>query len=90
VKLWTQSVVIKVIGGTLTAKGAAMATEAQYQLFEALRAHTSELETERGGASGQDQAVLDRRIEAARKLLEWLSMTLESRDRAPAETRTPQ
>jgi hypothetical protein len=54
-----------------------MATDAQYWLFDALKAHTFELETERDGASEHDQVVLDRRIEAARRLLEWLSTTLK-------------
>jgi hypothetical protein len=54
-----------------------MATEGQHQLFEALSAHRFQLESERDGASGNDQVVLDRRIEAARKLLEWLSTVLE-------------
>jgi hypothetical protein len=58
-------------------RAAAMATDAQHRLFEALKAHTSELEAERKSASGPDQAVFDRRLEAARKLLEWLSTTLE-------------
>jgi hypothetical protein len=54
-----------------------MATEAHYRLVEAVDAHRLLLETERDGASENDQAVLDRRIEAARKLLEWLSTVLE-------------
>jgi hypothetical protein len=54
-----------------------MVTEAQYKLFEALKAHRLQLETERDGASKHNQAGLDRRIEAARKLLEWLSTVLE-------------
>jgi hypothetical protein len=56
-----------------------MAIETQYELFEALNAHRFQLETERDGASGHDQVVLDRRIEAARKLLEWFSTVLEPR-----------
>jgi hypothetical protein len=68
-----------------------MATEAQYQLFDALRAHTSELETERDGAPEHDRVILGRRVEATRRLLEWLSMALACpRERSPAETRTPQ
>jgi hypothetical protein len=63
-----------------------MATEAQDRLFDALKAHSSDLQAEREGASELDQAVLDRRLEAARKLLEWLSTTLE---RALPATRTP-
>jgi hypothetical protein len=54
-----------------------MATDAQHRLFEALKAHTSELEAKRKQALEDDQVVLDRRLEAARRLLEWLSTTLE-------------
>jgi hypothetical protein len=54
-----------------------MATESQYKLFEALKAHKAQLETERGGVSAHDQAVLDRRIDGAHKLLDWLSTVLE-------------
>lgn len=54
-----------------------MPTDAQHRLFEALKAHTFELETERDAASEHNQAVLDRRLEFARRLLEWLSTTLE-------------
>jgi hypothetical protein len=57
---------------------AAMATDAQVQLFRALKAHASELEIERAVASERDLEALDRRIEAARLLLEWLSKALES------------
>ncbi len=58
--------------------GASMATnEAQLQLFEALKAHTFELEIERDAASGPDREFLDRRLEASRLLLEWLSKALE-------------
>ena len=53
-----------------------MATDGQVQLFQALKAHTAELETEQSAASGLDRAVLDHRIEAARMLLEWLSPIL--------------
>jgi hypothetical protein len=52
-----------------------MTREAQRQLYQALKAHTSELEITRGAAS--DLEALDRRIEAARLLLEWLSQALE-------------
>jgi hypothetical protein len=55
-----------------------MATDTQHQLFEALKAYTATLEAERDGASGTRQAVLDQRLEAARRLLELLSTTLES------------
>jgi len=54
-----------------------MATDAQYLLFETVKAHTFELEAERERASEHDRVVLDQRLEAARKLLEWLSTTLE-------------
>ncbi len=53
-----------------------MATEDQVQLFQALKAHKAELETQQSAASGLDQEVLDHRIEAARLLLEWLSPIL--------------
>jgi hypothetical protein len=61
----------------LTTKGAAMVKEAQYKLFEALKAHVADLEAERDRAFGQNQAVIDRRLEAAARVLEWLSTTLE-------------
>jgi hypothetical protein len=68
-----------------------MAAEAHNKLFEALKAHTSDLETERDGAPEHDRVILDRRVEATRRLLEWLSMTLACpRELSPAETRTPQ
>jgi hypothetical protein len=55
-----------------------MATrEAQRQLYEALGAHKSDLEIIRGVASGPDLEALDRRIEAARLLLEWIARALE-------------
>ncbi len=55
-----------------------MATDAKAQLFQALKAHTSELEIERDGASDRDLDALDRRIGSARLLLEWLSKALDS------------
>ena len=54
-----------------------MATDAQHQLFVALAAHRLELETERDAASEHDQVVLDLRLEAARRLLEWASTALK-------------
>jgi hypothetical protein len=57
--------------------GAAMATDAKTQLFQALKAHTSELEIERDVASDRDLDALGRRIGSARLLLEWLSKALE-------------
>jgi hypothetical protein len=50
-----------------------MAVEAQSKLFEALKAQIAKLETERDRALGHNQAVLDQRLEAAVKVLEWLS-----------------
>jgi hypothetical protein len=49
-----------------------MATEGQIELFEAVKTHTSALETERDAASGLVRELLDRRLEAACSLLEWL------------------
>jgi hypothetical protein len=49
-----------------------MATrEDRHQLYQALSAHKVELEIIRGVASVPDLEALDRRIEAARLLLEW-------------------
>jgi hypothetical protein len=50
-------------------------TEAQVELFQALKAHKLELEIERDVAPGCD---LEERIEATRQLLEWLSQALEA------------
>jgi len=50
--------------------------EMQHELYEVLKAHKSELELRRGVTSA-DPEVLDRRIEAIRLLLEWLSRALE-------------
>jgi hypothetical protein len=57
--------------------GAAMALDAKTQLFQAVETHLSELESERAVASKRDLEALDRRIRAARLLLEWLSKALE-------------
>jgi hypothetical protein len=54
-----------------------MTKEAQHQLYEALKAHKFDLEITRGAASGPDHEALDRRIEAARLLLEWIARALE-------------
>jgi hypothetical protein len=54
-----------------------MAKESQYRLLEALKDHIASLEAERGRASGQTQGVLDRRLEAATSVLDWLSTRLE-------------
>jgi hypothetical protein len=50
-----------------------MVVEAQSKLFEALKAHIAKLEDERDRALGRNQAILDQRLEAAAKVLEWLS-----------------
>jgi hypothetical protein len=55
-----------------------MVKEAQSKLFEALKAHVASLEAERNRASGQNQAVLDRRLEAGVRVLEWLSTRLDT------------
>jgi hypothetical protein len=68
-----------------------MATgEARRQLYQALRAHSSELEIARGVTSGPDLEVLDRRIEAVRLLLEWIWRALELEPPASPEVQTPQ
>jgi hypothetical protein len=54
-----------------------MTRETQYQLYRALNAHTSDLEITRSFTSGRDLEVLDRRIEAAHGLLEWVEQALE-------------
>jgi hypothetical protein len=67
-----------------------MATgEARRQLYQALRAHISELEIERSVTSGPDLEVLDRRMEAARLLLEWIARALELDPPASPEVQTP-
>jgi hypothetical protein len=52
------------------------ASETQRQLYQALKAHKSDLEITRATASGLNQEI-DPRIEAVRRLLEWLSQALE-------------
>jgi hypothetical protein len=66
-----------------------MAGEAQSALYQALKAHTSELEITRGAVSGLDVEVLDRRVEAAQRLLEWLSQALEPQPPAFPTAQTP-
>jgi hypothetical protein len=66
-----------------------MTRETQRQLYQALEAHTSELEITRGAASGPDLEVLDRRIEAARLLLKWLWQALEPQPPAFPAVQTP-
>ena len=68
-----------------------MPRETEGQLYQAVKSHTFDLEITRGGASGPDLEVLDRRIADSRLLLEWLSQALEPHPPAfPAvETPTP-
>jgi hypothetical protein len=70
-------------GETRIAEGKpAMTSEALRQLYRALQAHASELEMGRGVTSGLDLEILDRRIGAARLLLEWLAQALEPKPQA--------
>jgi hypothetical protein len=69
-----------------------MATEAQVELYRALEAHKFDLEITQGVVEGLGREALDRRIEAARQLSEWLSQALEPQPAAfpPAQTPPPQ
>ena len=51
--------------------------ETRHELYQALNAHTSNLEIIRSITSGRNLEALDRRIDAARLLLEWLEQALE-------------
>jgi hypothetical protein len=66
-----------------------MTRETQRQLYQAVKSHTLNLEITRGGASGPDLEVLNRRIEAARLLLEWISRALELDPPASPTVQTP-
>lgn len=66
-----------------------MATASQIELFEALLAHSAELEVTRGAASDLELEALGRRIEAVRLLLEWLSQALEPQVPAFPVVQTP-
>jgi len=50
-----------------------MTTDEPVNLFQAVKAHSLDLESSRGITSGADLEVLDGRIEDARRLLKWLS-----------------
>jgi hypothetical protein len=65
-----------------------MAIEAQSELFQAVKAHTLDLEITRG-VVGLGREILDRRIEAARQLSEWLSQALEPQPAASPAAQTP-
>jgi hypothetical protein len=65
-------------------------TTRERQLYQALKAHKFELEITRSDASGPDREAVNRRIEAAWQLLEWLSQALELEPPAsPAVQRPP-
>ena len=60
------------------------------QLYQALEAHRFGLEIRRSVACGLDRKILDRRVEAAQRLLEWLSQALElANPAAPAVQKPP-
>jgi hypothetical protein len=50
---------------------------ARRHLYQALESHKFDLEITRSVASGLDLKTLDRRMEAVRMLLKWLSQALE-------------
>ena len=66
-----------------------MTRETQRQLYWVLKAHKSELEITRGAPSGLDLEVFNRRIVAARQLVEWLSPALELGPPASPTVQTP-
>jgi hypothetical protein len=51
--------------------------EGQRLLYQAVEAHKFDLEIKRNVVSGLGHEILDRRVEAAQRLLEWLSQALE-------------
>ena len=63
----------------------AMATEAEVKLYEALKAHKFDLEITQG-VWALDREIMDRRIEAAQQLLEWLERELQI---GPTSSLTP-
>jgi hypothetical protein len=63
--------------------------EDRRQLYQAVKAHASNLEMARSFTSGLDLEVLDCRIEDARLLLEWLSQALGLGPASFPEARTP-
>jgi hypothetical protein len=66
-----------------------MTTDEPVNLFQAVLAHSLDLERSRGITSGGDLEVLDVRIEDARRLLEWLSPTPEPRQATSPAAQTP-
>jgi PEP-CTERM motif len=67
----------------------AMTRETQHDLYQVLEAHKFDLEITRGVTSGPNLEVLDRRIEATRLLLEWLSQALEPHPEASPAVQMP-
>jgi hypothetical protein len=68
----------------------AVATGAQVKLYEAVKAHKFDLEITEG-VWALDQEIMDRRIEAAQQLLEWLEQELQIESTsAPAPSPNPQ
>jgi hypothetical protein len=67
-----------------------MTADEPVNLFQAVKAHSLDLESSRGITSGADLEVLDGRIEDARRLLEWLSPAPEPRQAASPAAQTPQ
>jgi hypothetical protein len=65
-------------------------TEAEVKLYEALKAHKFDLEITQC-VWALDQEIMDRRIEAAQQLLEWLEQELQIESTsAPAPSPNPQ
>jgi hypothetical protein len=67
-----------------------MTTDEPVNLFQAVKAHSLDLESSRGIIPGADLEVLDGRIENVRRLLEWLSPAPEPRQAASPAAQTPQ
>jgi hypothetical protein len=65
-----------------------MTVDTRRQLYQALKAHKFDLDIIRSITSGIDLVVLDRRIEAAQLLLEWLQ-NLELEPAVPRHERNP-
>ncbi len=59
-------------------------TDAQRQLYQALKTHRSDLESERGGAFSYG---MDNQIEATQHVLEWLGQALEQPEATPHQER---
>jgi hypothetical protein len=66
----------------------ATATEAEVKLYDALRAHKFDLEITQC-VWALDQEIMDRRIEAAQQLLEWIEQEFEIEPQASPAVQTP-